>query len=115
MKKLLMMACLAAFVLTGCNDGKNNAANSAAQADSLNSIIAQKDSELNDMLGTLNARQYDDELTARFRLLEVGDHLGKASTHTFLVQLRDFTATAHLSVLSKDLGKLLQGLHHSIG
>lgn len=49
-----MMACLAAFVLTGCNDGKNNAANSAAQADSLNSIIAQKDSELNDMLGTLN-------------------------------------------------------------
>lgn len=54
MKKLLMMACLAAFVLTGCNDSKNNAANNAAQADSLNSIIAQKDSELNDMLGTLN-------------------------------------------------------------
>ena len=54
MKKLLMMACLAAFVLTGCNDGKNNAANSESQADSLNSIIAQKDSELNDMLGTLN-------------------------------------------------------------
>lgn len=49
-----MMACLAAFVLTGCNDGKNNVANNAAQADSLNSIIAQKDSELNDMLGTLN-------------------------------------------------------------
>ena len=48
------MACLAAFVLTGCNDGKNNAANNAAQSDSLNSIIAQKDSELNDMLGTLN-------------------------------------------------------------
>ena len=54
MKKLLMMACLAAFVLTGCNNGKNNAANNAAQSDSLNSIIAQKDSELNDMLGTLN-------------------------------------------------------------
>lgn len=54
MKKLLMMVCLAAFVLTGCNDGKNNAANNAAQSDSLNSIIAQKDSELNDMLGTLN-------------------------------------------------------------
>ena len=49
-----MMACLAAFVLTGCNDGKNNATNNAAQSDSLNSIIAQKDSELNDMLGTLN-------------------------------------------------------------
>ena len=54
MKKLLMMACLAAFVLTGCNDGKNNAANNAAQADSLNSIIAQKDSELNEIEDGLN-------------------------------------------------------------
>ena len=66
------------------------------------------------LLGIL-ARQYDDELTARFRLLKVSDHLGKASTHTFLVQLRDFTAAAHLSVFSKNLGKLLQGINHSIG
>ncbi len=54
MKKLLFMACLAAFFLTGCKDGKNTADTSAVQTDSLNSIIAQKDSELNDMMGTLN-------------------------------------------------------------
>ena len=54
MKKLLMMACLAAFVLTGCKDGKTTADNGAIQRDSLNSIIAQKDSELNDMMGTIN-------------------------------------------------------------
>ena len=40
MKKLLMMACLAAFVLTGCKDGKTTADNGAIQRDSLNSIIA---------------------------------------------------------------------------
>ncbi len=55
MKKLLMMVCLAALVLTGCKDSKTAPAdNGVAQADSLNSIIAQKDSELNDMMGTLN-------------------------------------------------------------
>ncbi len=54
MKKLLMMACLAAFVLTGCKDGKTTADNGVIQRDSLNSIIAQKDSELNDMMGTIN-------------------------------------------------------------
>ena len=57
MKKLLMMACLAAFVLTGCKDGKTTADNGAIQRDSLNSIIAQKDSELNDMMGTINEIQ----------------------------------------------------------
>lgn len=54
MKKLLMMACLAALVLTGCKDGKTTAGIGAAQNDSLNSIIAQKDSELNDLMGTIN-------------------------------------------------------------
>ena len=54
MKKLLMMACLAALVLTGCKDGKTAAGIGAAQSDSLNSIIAQKDSELNDLMGTIN-------------------------------------------------------------
>ena len=40
--------------LTGCKDGKTTADNGAIQRDSLNSIIAQKDSELNDMMGTIN-------------------------------------------------------------
>ena len=55
MKKLLFIACCAAFLLTGCKDGKNSAdlAN-VQQADSLNNIIAQKDSEINDLMGTFN-------------------------------------------------------------
>ena len=58
MKKLLIVACLAAFFLTGCNNSKNNTPDlSSQQKDSLNSIIAQKDSELNDMIGTLNEIQ----------------------------------------------------------
>ena len=53
MKKLLFAACLAAFCLTSCNNGKNNTQDLANQQnDSLNSIIAQKDSEINDMMGT---------------------------------------------------------------
>ena len=55
MKKLFLVACVAAFCLTGCNNGKNDsAAQNTAQADSLNGIIAQKDSEINDLMGTLN-------------------------------------------------------------
>ena len=55
MKKLLLVACVAAFCLTSCNNGKNDsAAQNTAQADSLNGIIAQKDSEINDLMGTLN-------------------------------------------------------------
>ena len=58
MKKLLFAACLAAFCLTSCNNGKNNTQDLANQQnDSLNSIIAQKDSEINDMMGTLNEIQ----------------------------------------------------------
>lgn len=55
MKKLLFIACCAAFLVTGCKDGKNSAdlAN-VQQADSLNNIIAQKDSEINDLMGTFN-------------------------------------------------------------
>lgn len=55
MKKLLFFACLAISCLTGCKESKNSPdlAN-VQQTDSLNSIIAQKDNEINDMLGTLN-------------------------------------------------------------
>ena len=60
------------------------------------------------------ARQYDDELAPRLCLLEVCYHLGQRSTNALLVQLRYFSATAHLSVFSEHLGKLLQGFHHPI-
>lgn len=55
MKKLVFVVCLAAFCLTGCNNSKNQPAQADVnQADSLNGIIAQKDSEINDLMGTLN-------------------------------------------------------------
>jgi predicted RNase H-like nuclease (RuvC/YqgF family) len=58
MKKLLFFACLALVALTGCNEKKTapNLAN-IEQNDSLNKIIAQRDSEINDMMGTMNQIQ----------------------------------------------------------
>lgn len=55
MKKLFFIACCATLLFTGCNNGKNSPdlAN-VQQADSLNDIIAQKDSEINDLMGTFN-------------------------------------------------------------
>lgn len=56
MKKLLIIACVATALLTGCTEKKTapDTTNAYQQTDSLNDIIAQKDSEINDMLGTLN-------------------------------------------------------------
>ena len=53
MKKVLLYV-VALLSLTACN--QKNGSNEAmlAQADSLNRIIAQKDNEINDMLGTMN-------------------------------------------------------------
>ena len=69
MKKLLMVACVAAFCLTSCNNGKNDAAvQNIAQADSLNGIIAQKDSEINDLMGTLN------EIEEGFQQISEAEH-----------------------------------------
>jgi chromosome segregation ATPase len=57
----MLLACLAtALLLTGCKQEKKKAPNliKVEQNDSLNKIIAQKDNEINDMMGTLN--QIDD-------------------------------------------------------
>ena len=55
MKKLLFMAFCAALMLTGCKESKISPdLASVSQRDSLNDIIAQKDSEINDMMGTFN-------------------------------------------------------------
>ena len=55
MKQLTFLACLARVVLSACSE-KKNAPNTAnmEQTDSLQRIIAQRDSEINDMMGTLN-------------------------------------------------------------
>lgn len=69
MKKLFLVACVAAFCLTGCNNGKNDsAAQNTAQADSLNGIIAQKDSEINDLMGSLN------EIEEGFQQISEAEH-----------------------------------------
>lgn len=69
MKKLFLVACVAAFCLTGCNNGKNDsAAQNTAHADSLNGIIAQKDSEINDLMGTLN------EIEEGFQQISEAEH-----------------------------------------
>ena len=82
MKKLLFAACLAAFCLTSCNNGKNNTQDLANQQnDSLNSIIAQKESEINDMMGTLNEIQDGlnqiSEAEHRVTLLKNGEGVSK--------------------------------------
>lgn len=58
MKKLFFIVCCAALLLTGCKDGKNSPESTNVHlADSLNEVIAQRDSEINDMMGTFNEVQ----------------------------------------------------------
>ena len=58
MKKLFFIVCCAALLVTGCKDGKNSPDSTNVHlADSLNEVIAQRDSEINDMMGTFNEVQ----------------------------------------------------------
>lgn len=60
MKKILSLTAIAiiTFASFGCqNNKKNSDLENAAQADSLQQIISQKDNEINDMMGTLNEIQ----------------------------------------------------------
>lgn len=69
MKKLFFMVCCAALLMTGCKDGKNAPGlASVQQTDSLNDVIAQKDSEINEMMGTLN------DIEERFRLINEAEN-----------------------------------------
>lgn len=69
MKKLFFMVCCAALLMTGCKDGKNAPGlASVQQTDSLNDVIAQKDSEINDMMGTLN------DIEEGFRLINEAEN-----------------------------------------
>jgi chromosome segregation ATPase len=58
MKKFLFFACIAILAFTGCTQKKAtpNVVN-YQQTDSLQKIIAQRDNEINDMMGTLNEIQ----------------------------------------------------------
>lgn len=69
MKKLFFMVCCAALLMTGCKDGKNALGlASVQQTDSLNDVIAQKDSEINEMMGTLN------DIEEGFRLINEAEN-----------------------------------------
>lgn len=69
MKKLFFMVCCAALLVTGCKDGKNAPGlASVQQTDSLNDVIAQKDSEINEMMGTLN------DIEEGFRLINEAEN-----------------------------------------
>lgn len=69
MKKLFFMVCCAALLMTGCKDGKNVPGQaSVQQTDSLNDVIAQKDSEINEMMGTLN------DIEEGFRLINEAEN-----------------------------------------
>lgn len=58
MKKLFFIVCCAALLVTGCKDGKKSPESANVHlADSLNEVIAQRDSEINDMMGTFNEVQ----------------------------------------------------------
>ena len=69
MKKLFFMVCCAALLMTGCKDGKNAPGLACVQqTDSLNDVIAQKDSEINEMMGTLN------DIEEGFRLINEAEN-----------------------------------------
>lgn len=69
MKKLFFMVCCAALLMTGCKDGKNAPGlASVQQTDSLNDVIAQKDCEINEMMGTLN------DIEEGFRLINEAEN-----------------------------------------
>ena len=69
MKKLFFMVCCAALLMTGCKDGKNAPGlASVQQTDSLNDVIAQIDSEINEMMGTLN------DIEEGFRLINEAEN-----------------------------------------
>ena len=67
MKKVIYFACLIAFALTGCTQRKTSTAVDPAN-DSLQQVIAQRDGEINDMMGTLN------EITEGFRQINEAEN-----------------------------------------
>lgn len=67
MKKVIYFVCLTAFVLTGCTQKKADSSIDPAN-DSLQQVIAQRDNEINDMMGTLN------EITEGFRQINEAEN-----------------------------------------
>ena len=66
MKKVLLFV-VALLSLTACNQKNEGESKLVQQADSLNRIIAQKDNEINDMIGTMN------DIEERFRAIDAAE------------------------------------------
>ncbi|SFG38490.1 hypothetical protein [Prevotella sp. KH2C16] len=68
MKKVIYFVCLTALVLTGCTQKKASSSIDYSANDSLQQVIAQRDNEINDMMGTLN------EITEGFRQINEAEN-----------------------------------------
>lgn len=84
MRKIILFAMAGALLLTGCDSkSKGPSVENMAQADSLKSIIAQRDNEINDMMGTLNEIQEGfreiNEAENRVNIVKDGEGTNKAS------------------------------------
>lgn len=81
MKKILFCACLALGVLASCNNGSKTSQESA-QIDSLQSIISQKDGDINSMMGTFNEIQDGfnsiNAAEGRMNVIKNGEGINKA-------------------------------------
>lgn len=67
MKKVIYFVCLITLVLTGCTQRKASTSIDPAN-DSLQQVIAQRDNEINDIMGTLN------EITEGFRQINEAEN-----------------------------------------
>lgn len=68
MKKSIFLVCIVALAITGCSQRKQAPTVDYATTDSLQQIIAQRDNEINDMMGTLN------EITDGFRQINEAEN-----------------------------------------
>lgn len=68
MKKVIYFVCLTALVLAGCTQKKAGSSTDYSANDSLQQVIAQRDNEINDMMGTLN------EITEGFRQINEAEN-----------------------------------------
>lgn len=104
-KVIVLCACIGLTVLAGCDGkGSKNAAN-MAQADSLRNVISQKDTQLNDMMGTLNEIQDGfsaiNEAEGRVNIAKDGESANKAQQIRDNVQFISNTMKHNKELISK--------------
>ena len=105
MKKLLFFACLALWAFTGCNKKNGSDLSNMALTDSLQRIIAQRDNEVNDMMGTLNEIQEGfreiNEAENRVDVIKDGEGTNKAKQIKENIQFISATMKHNRELLAK--------------